>query len=155
MAADDNTPEQRVWRTRWSRERHDGAWTQQMHDEVQRVGRSVLERDLKYYDLSCRETVCRVYLQFADELDAQAFMKAPRSAGVHYELQSMDPQYTGEGYDRSDFTYELLVVRERPDDLPASEPEDHAEEAVMAEQASELPDGLNAGEVIVRARPRK
>jgi len=156
MAAADNNPEQRVWRTSWSRERQDDAWTQQMHDEVQRIGRSVLERDLKYYDLSCRETVCRVYLQFTDQLDAQAFMNAPRGSGLHYEFQSMDPEYTGEGYDRSDFTYELLVVRVRPDGLPASEPSEPAEEeAVMAEQGAETPEGLNPGEVIVRAQSRK
>jgi hypothetical protein len=156
MAAADNNPEQRVWRTTWSRERQDEAWTQRMHDEVQRTGRSVLEGDLKYYDLSCRETVCRVYLQFADQLDARAFMNVPRGSSTHYEFQSMDPEYTGEGYDRSDFTYELLVVRARPDDLPASEPPDPAEEeAVMAEQGSETPEGLNPGEVIVRAQPRK
>jgi hypothetical protein len=156
MAAGDNRPEQRVWRATWSRERQDGAWTQQMHDEVQRIGRSVLERDLKYYDLSCRETVCRVYLQFADQLDAQAFIKAPRGSDMHYEFQSMDPEYTGEGYDRSDFTYELMVVRTRPADLPASEPSEQADdEAVMAEEASETPEGLNPGEVIVRTKPHR
>jgi hypothetical protein len=155
MAAADNNPEQRVWRATWSRERQDDAWTQQMHDEVQRTGRAVLERDLKYYDLSCRETVCRVYLQFTDQLDAQAFMKVPRGSGIHYEFQSMDPEYTGEGYDRSDFTYELLVVRPRPDGLPVSAPSEPAEEeGVVAEQASETPDGLNPGEVVVRAQRR-
>lgn len=153
MAAADNTPEQRLWRITWSTERQDDAWTQRMHDEVQRVARSALQRDLKYYDLSCRETVCRVYLQFTDQLDARAFINAPRDAGPHYEFQSMDPEYTGEGYDRSDFTYELLVVRERPDGLPVSAPREPAEEdAVIAQQTSETPEGLNPGEVIVRAR---
>jgi hypothetical protein len=156
MAADDNNAEQRVWRATWARERQDDAWTQQLHDEVQRIGRSVVEGDLKYYDLSCRETVCRVYLQFSDQLDAQAFMKAPRDSGAHYEFQSMDPEYTGEGYDRSDFSYELLVVRTRPDGLPARERSEPADdEAVMAEQTSETPEGQSPGEVIVRAQPRR
>lgn len=156
MAAADNRPEQRAWRTSWSTERKDDAWTQRMHDELQQIGRAVLARDLKYHDLSCRETVCQVYLQFADELDARAFMKAPRDASMHYEFQSMDPEYAGEGYDRSDFTYELLVVRERPDYLPASAPSEPAEEeAVMAEESSETPDGLTPGEVIVRAQARE
>jgi hypothetical protein len=57
--------------------------------------------------------------QFADQLDAKAFIDAKRDPALSYEFQSLDPSFTGEGFDKSEHTYEMLVKRPRPAGLPA------------------------------------
>lgn len=113
MRAADELPEQRVWRAVWAQEQPDAQWAQRVIDEVTRTTRQQVEGDVQLRDLSCRETVCRMYLQFADQLDAEAFRAAPHDPMLQYAYQSLDPAFDGAGFDRSNHTYELLIKRPR------------------------------------------
>jgi len=123
MRADDNIPEQRAWRAAWAAEHQDDAWTREITEQVRTRAESLLDGEVRLSDLSCRETICRMYLQFGDQLDAKAFIDAPHDPALHYEYQSLDPEFDGAGFDRSDYTYEVLIKRSRPVHLAEREPE--------------------------------
>lgn len=108
----DNRPEQREWRATWSKERHDDDWTQRMAEELRSRATDALQGKLEIVDSSCRETLCLIHLQFEDELDAKAFQGAEHPADYHYEYQTLDPRRGADGYDNSDYGYELIVKRE-------------------------------------------
>jgi hypothetical protein len=110
MRRADTEPELRQWRIDFAKERQDEAWTQQVLDDVSAESER-LHGAVRVSDLSCRQTVCRMHLQFADQLDARAFIEAPRARELRYAFQGLDPDFDGEGFDRSDFTYELLIKR--------------------------------------------
>jgi hypothetical protein len=50
-------------------------------------------------------------LQFSDQLDAQAFITSQSNPDLRYEFQSLDPEFDGQGFDKSDYGYELLITR--------------------------------------------
>jgi hypothetical protein len=115
------TPEQHEYRATWAREVPDDSWTMQMQDELRTKVRANIEGDVKVSHLSCRETICRMFLQFADQLDVDAFMATPYGASFDYRFQSLDPDFDGTGFDRSDYTHELLIKRPRPGSPEAAE----------------------------------
>jgi hypothetical protein len=120
IVAGDHTPEQRAWRIAWSGEHEDESWTNNVGEELRAKTKALAYGNVELSALSCRETVCRMELKFADQLDAQAFVSAPHDPGVQYEYQSMDPDFDGAGFDKSDYAYELLIKRPAPDYLPAA-----------------------------------
>jgi hypothetical protein len=63
-----------------------------------------------------------MYVQFADQLDAAAFIEGDGEPGHSYTYQSMDPDFDGAGLDDSDQTYELLVERPLPPGMDPSRP---------------------------------
>jgi hypothetical protein len=111
MRRADTIPEQRVWRAAFAGERQDDAWTKQVREEVEDKSKSLLKGAVKLSGLSCRETVCRMHLQFADQIDAEHFIRAAHDPQLRYQYQSLDPEFDGAGFDRSDFTYEVLIKR--------------------------------------------
>jgi hypothetical protein len=115
MRRADTIPEQRMWRASFASERQDDAWTKQVRDEVEAKSKSLLKGAVKLSGLSCRETVCRMHLQFADQIDAQDFIHAAHDPQLRYQYQSLDPEFDGAGFDRSDFTYEVLIRRAGPE----------------------------------------
>lgn len=124
MAMADNSSRQRLWRSAYAHEREDEAWTRRTMQGLRKQAAELLDdRKLLISDLSCRETICRMYLQFEDQLDADAFRKAQRDPSLQYEFQSLDPDFKGEGFDRSDHTYEVMIQRPRSEGQPASVPE--------------------------------
>ena len=110
MAASDRKPELRAWRQAWSAEDEDESWNRQVRAELRGV-LPLVQGDVTLSDLSCRQTVCRMELQFADQLDAQAFIAAPHDDALQYAYQSMDPSFDGAGFDQSEYSYELLIKR--------------------------------------------
>jgi hypothetical protein len=118
IKAEDNMPEQRVWRSTWFHESQDDDWTQRMRKEVNEKVNSLLAGDVEINHLSCRETVCRMYLQFKDKLDAEAFTSAPYAPDLHYEYQLLNPNADSDSSHESRYNYEVLVKRARPADLP-------------------------------------
>ena len=117
-----NSPQQREWRSDFVGEREDPEWTQHTRQALSRAAESLLQGALKIQELSCHETICRTYLQFADQLDAQTFIARSREPGLEYEFQSLDPSFDGEGFDASDYQYEVMIRRPRPAHLPAHAP---------------------------------
>ncbi len=114
--AADQSPEQGVWRAAWARESQDAAWTQEVVGEVTRSAQSLLQGHLTLNGISCRETVCRMYVQFGDQADADAFIDAPHDQALHYEFQRLDPGSDGNDLDLSSPAYEVLIKREHPAD---------------------------------------
>jgi hypothetical protein len=108
---DDNRPEQKVWRTQWALEEHNPEWTQRMQDELHARAKASLHGDIDILEPSCRESLCIMHIKFADDLDVKAFQEASRGPDFHYELQSLDPNYNGEGFNEADFEYELIIKR--------------------------------------------
>jgi hypothetical protein len=107
----DNRPEQREWRGAFYAEQHDPVWTERMNEQLQDRAAQALTGDLQIVKSSCRQHFCRIYLQFDDARDAEAFQNVDHDPGVHYEFQNLDPFHSGEGLEGSAFTYELLVKR--------------------------------------------
>lgn len=116
---DDHSPEQREWRIAWARQSQDDQWTgellQELHDRAERLAGQLLIKHL-----SCRETICRAYLQFADQIDAAEFRAMSHDPAHQYDYQSLDPNFDGVGFDDSDSTFELLIRRPRPAHLHES-----------------------------------
>jgi hypothetical protein len=112
MYDNDNRPEQREWRLAWLHQKDDPAWTKSMQSALQDTAGRTLSGELSIVQGSCHETLCIMTLQFEDELEAAAFKQAPHEPGLHFEFQSLDPRFKGEGFDASDYTYELIVKRE-------------------------------------------
>jgi hypothetical protein len=91
----------------------DDQWTRDLLQELQDRAKA-LAGELRIEHLSCRETICRAYLQFADQIDADDFRSIPHDPAHQYEYQSLDPDFDGVGFDDSDSTFELLIRRPRP-----------------------------------------
>jgi hypothetical protein len=117
-SADDADPERQAWRTAWNVEGADAQWTERVRDDTADQAEALLAGAVTLHELDCRETICRAQIQFADQLDAAAFSEAPRDPAQRYAFVSLDPAFDGAGFDRSEHTYELLIARERPADLP-------------------------------------
>lgn len=115
-----NVEQQREWRGAWAAEAEDPKWTREVFNELKERGESVVEGDLKLHDLSCRKTVCRLYLQFASRADARAFMAEQTAPALHYEYQRLDPQFEGDQHPQSAFEYEVMIVRTEPQRLTTS-----------------------------------
>lgn len=99
-------------RERWLKEKSDTAWTQQMSDTIRRTVEGELAGEARYSQLDCRKTVCRGIIKFADEMDAKAFVKAHEKDGqLSVALESHDPTFDGTGFDRSEYSYEMLITR--------------------------------------------
>jgi hypothetical protein len=164
MLATDTGPEQGVRRAAWANEAQDDVWTQKVGEEVKEQAGLLLSGDLRLHHLSCHETVCRMYLQFANHTDAVAFMSAPHEAASHYDYQRLDPQFEGGDYPKSDLEYEVLITRPRPDGMTEahSSPEGSAPPPVAVavnlpsavNANGEAPVQLEAGEVVFTAVPR-
>jgi hypothetical protein len=107
-----NNPRQRAWRTTYGTEKQDEEWTARMRQHLKLQAEELLDdRAVSVWNLSCRRTICRMYLKFDDQLDAEAFSTAMREPGQEYEFQSLDPTFKGAGFDRSEYTYEVMVQR--------------------------------------------
>lgn len=111
ISNEDNIPEQQVWRGDLINEAQDDEWTRLMREELTNKADTLLVGKVDIRHLSCRETVCRMYLQFEDMLDAEAFTMTQNAPDLHYEYQHLNPNAGND----SRQNYELLVKRERPD----------------------------------------
>lgn len=120
MFDSDNRPEQRQWRATWSKEQHDDDWTHRMQEELRLRASTALQGKVDILDSSCRETLCLIHLQFEDELDAKAFQGAEHPVDYHYEYQTLDPHRGRDGYDNSEYSYELIVKRQDDQSSTAS-----------------------------------
>ncbi len=114
----DNIPEQGEWRVTWINEDQDDEWTKRMKEEVNEKARSLLTGKVESDNLSCRETVCRMHLQFEDMLDAQTFTSAEHDPDLRYEYRLLNPDREEESPPGKKYNYEVLVKRLRPKNLP-------------------------------------
>lgn len=115
MLAEDRLPEQRAWRSAWLLEEEDEEWTLAMAEEMRLEGQTLVHGELSVRGLSCRETVCRMFLDLSDPDDAEALLEVEREPNLHYELQQMNPGFDAESDDddpQATHHFELLVVRE-------------------------------------------
>ncbi len=114
MLAEDRLPEQAVWRSAWLSEREDEQWTRAMAEEMRLDGETLAHGHLTVRGLSCRETVCRLYLDLSDADDIEAFLAVERDPNLHYEFQLMNPGFEAESDDDpdTDYHFEVLVARE-------------------------------------------
>ena len=126
-SGEDNSPQRRALRSRFANEREDASWTLRIQSEIDRTSAARLRGPIDVDGLSCRETLCRAYLKFDDELDVAAFQQAPHDPELRYEFQSLDPDYRGEGFDNSGYTYELMIERPVPANNVAPGSRDSAE----------------------------
>lgn len=117
MAVAQGSPEQRAWRMAWSAEREDPSWTQQVADELRQMAESLARGEVVLSGLSCRQTVCRMQLKFADQLDARLFIEAAHDPQLRHAYQSLDPA-GGRDVAKSEYTYELLIKRPSADYSP-------------------------------------
>jgi len=161
-----NKARQANWRAIFSSELKNDEWTQSMLLQLRQNAAAVLDnRAVSVYSVDCRETLCRMHLQFEDQLDASAFHAAMRDPSLESEFQSLDPEFDGAGFDRSDNTYELMVHRPGPKGLGEPSPAertaletpaglDSGGEAVAGMGAAQVVDGVvqeNVGQVAVLA----
>jgi hypothetical protein len=108
---EDGKDDPSAWRETWSTERDNPSWNKQVTRELTQMAESLAYGEVVLSDLSCRQTVCRMQLQFADELDARLFMEAPHDPKLRQAYQSVDGA-------KSAHTYELLIKRPSPDYSP-------------------------------------
>jgi hypothetical protein len=116
MARNADAPGQREWRDRYRLEAPDERWTKQMQQELTEKGQAVLRGNVKIDNLDCHETVCRMYLEFEREPDAEIFLPVAFESLAHRSHAISTPG--DEGQPPSSYAYEVLVERPRPDDLP-------------------------------------
>lgn len=114
LLALNTTPEHRERRAIWAREAPDETWTRQMREELTAKVRGNVDGDVKVSHLSCRETICRMFLHFDTHQDAENFISIPYDASLDYLFQSLDPDYDKPEHERSDFSHELMIKRPRP-----------------------------------------
>jgi hypothetical protein len=131
IRAADKTAEQRVWRAAWAEQKQDDKWTEQVREQVSEKAKS-LPGKIQLQELSCRATICRMYLKFAGPDDAQAFISGPQDRAAEYRYQSLDPEFERSGDDRSNSTYEVLIKREQPEQLAALRDSDRSGTAQAA-----------------------
>jgi len=116
MLAEDRLPEQRAWRSTWLSEEEDEEWTLAMAEEMRRDIATVVTGHVNVRRISCRETVCRLYLDLSDLEDAEAFMAVERDPNLHYEFQLMNPGADDDVESAEDAApkhhIEVLVARE-------------------------------------------
>lgn len=110
-------PELQAWRAAWSTEREDPSWTRQMTRELTQMAESLAYGEVVLSGLSCRQTVCRMQLQFADALDARLFIEAAHDPKLRQAYASVEPA-DGVGVAKSEHTYELLIKRPSADYAP-------------------------------------
>lgn len=115
MAQLDNRPEQAVWRGTFRSEKHDPAWTSRIREELAQKAQKYLNGEIEVQQLDCRETVCRMFLTFDDDTQANAFRRSQHDSAIDYEYQDMNPGR--KGAEEWGITYEVLVKRERPPGL--------------------------------------
>ena len=116
----DHVPEQKEWRLAWREEGQDDDWTNRMEKEVKEKARSDLVGKVKIFNLSCHETICRMHLQFEDEMDAETFISAKQDPDMRYEYRLLNPDDENQDKNQEEkkYNYELLVQRPRPQNLP-------------------------------------
>jgi hypothetical protein len=117
MIRADRSPEQREWRATFATELQDDDWTQRMRSEVNGKANAILQHPVRISGLSCRETICRMVLEFRDRASALAFMSEPHDAALRYHYQSHVPCTDPSMVHDCDRSYEVLISRERPADL--------------------------------------
>ena len=108
---EDGKADPSAWRKTWSAERDNPSWNRQVTRELTQMAESLAYGEVVLSDLSCRQTVCRMQLQFADELDARLFMEAPHDPKLRQAYQRVDGA-------KSAHTYELLIKRPSTDYSP-------------------------------------
>lgn len=111
MLAEDRLSEQATWRSAWLSEQEDANWTRAVSEEMQRDAETLASGHVDIHDVSCRETVCRFYLDLANLEDADAFMSVERDPDLHYEFQSMNPGVE-DTEPNAKHNFEVLVARE-------------------------------------------
>lgn len=131
----DHVPEQKEWRIAWREEEQDADWTKRMEKKVKEKARSDLVGKVKIFNLSCRETICRMHLQFEDEIDAETFTSAKQDPDMRYEYRLLNPDDENGDQNQRDkkYNYELLVQRPRPQNLPKR---DYSEESSTSSSAT-------------------
>jgi hypothetical protein len=107
---DENEPD--AWRQAWSTEREDPGWTKQVTNELRQLAETLAHSEVVLSGLSCRQTVCRMQLHFADELDARLFIEAAHDPTLRQAYHPVDPA------DESQHGYELLIKRPSADYSP-------------------------------------
>lgn len=120
MAEMTNTRDQIAWRRDWTEEAQDEEWTRRMKEAVKVKAGTLLAGKIGIRDLSCRETVCRMYLQFEDKIDAESFISSEGGSYLQYEYQLLNPDNEDEPDIEKErkYNYEVLVKRDRPGNLP-------------------------------------
>ena len=114
-----NTPEQTEWRNTWIDEGEDVEWTKKMEDEILKKANSLLTGSFDVRHLSCRETVCRMYLQFEGVDDVEAFTSAESPPEYMYGFQHLNPPLSRVKDSQGvKYNFELMVKRDRPANLP-------------------------------------
>ncbi|MBN2525050.1 MAG: hypothetical protein JXR76_01570 [Deltaproteobacteria bacterium] len=114
-AADDAGPNHAVWRDTWVSEVHNEEWTQQMEREIKSVSNSLLNHKIDVRHLSCRETVCRMFLKIRGKRDAEKFFSAGLNPEFHYGFQLLNPDTANEtAVEEKVYNYELIVTRKSP-----------------------------------------
>ncbi|HET6337998.1 MAG TPA: hypothetical protein VFG30_32475 [Polyangiales bacterium] len=111
-----DAPEQRAWRDRYRLEASDERWTKQMDQLLTEKGQAVLHGNVEVENLDCHETVCRMYLEFEREPDAEIFLPVAFESSTYRSRSVSAPG--AEGEPAASYAYEVLVERPRPDDLP-------------------------------------
>ncbi|MDD9970937.1 MAG: hypothetical protein OXR73_32160 [Myxococcales bacterium] len=140
MRIADNIPEQRAWRTAFANEEQDDGWTAEVQKELEHKARTVLEDELQVALLSCRETVCRMFLTFNTSRDARAFQDAPHAPDLHYEYQDLSPELQHQDTGRSSYSYELMIHRQRETVVGARDhgAQHDSRRAVIGEEVSQV-----------------
>jgi hypothetical protein len=108
---EDGKDDPSAWRQAWSTERDEPSWSKQVTRELTQMAESLAYGEVVLSDLGCRQTVCRMQLQFADELDTRLFMEAPHDPKLRQAYQRVDGA-------KSAHTYELLIKRPNADYSP-------------------------------------
>jgi hypothetical protein len=110
----------------WADEKPNVQWTDQLKKVIKEIGSNAeLLSDFSLQHISCRQTTCRMHIQFSDEVDASQFDKLLSAAGRwEYSSHSMDPDYDGNGFDRSEGSREILLRRPAEPDKESAEAAD-------------------------------
>lgn len=109
----DQTQQQATWRDKYQTERSDDVWTKRMGRDMTDRAASLLHGNMEMENLDCRETVCRMYLEFKRKVDGETFMSSIDDPKAQYVYQSLGGN-ADEGSEPSPYTYELLVKRPLP-----------------------------------------
>jgi hypothetical protein len=102
--------EKRAWRERHEAEREDDAWTERMREDLARLARSTVRGAFGVEDLSCRATICRMYLIFGRKEEAERFIAGAYPAPLRH--RSVAPGPDDQGIVPSTHVYEVLVERD-------------------------------------------
>ena len=113
LAAEKNSSERIIeLRKDWMGERFDEDWTERMTDRVYDKVDSLLENDVDISAISCQESICRMYLEFANQGDFDTFKSTKFDPLLEYNFQPMPPhEVADENPEQDKYIYEILVKK--------------------------------------------